>query len=146
MITHTHISTTTLTKTQGLWGMALMLLFVFPLAYALPGSDVGGCVENAWDSLAMVKHSTHLQLILAAFFVSVRASVCRIAVFADWLWLWLWLCLDPCTIALTLDSAVLPNNRWRRTTSSPCMSRTSSLQCGMRYSTISGLFLFGVRN
>lgn len=63
-----------------------MLLFVFPLAYALPGSDVGGCVENVWDSLAMVKHSTHLQLILAAFFVSVRASVCRVAVYAGRFW------------------------------------------------------------
>lgn len=55
--------------------MALMLLFVFPLAYILPGSDAGGCVENVWDSLAMVRHSTHLQLILAAFFVSVRSFV-----------------------------------------------------------------------
>lgn len=55
--------------------MFLMLLFVFPLAYALPGSDVGGCVENVWDSLAMVHNSRPLQLILAAFFVSVRDGI-----------------------------------------------------------------------
>lgn len=53
--------------------MALMLLVVFPLAYALPGSDAGGCLENVGDAVAMVRHSRPLQLILLAFFVSVAA-------------------------------------------------------------------------
>lgn len=54
--------------------MALMLFLVFPLAYWLPGTDAGGCVENVWDSLAMVKNSRPLQLILLAFFISVRVT------------------------------------------------------------------------
>ncbi len=67
---------------QGLWGMALMLGIVFPLAYLLPGSDAGGCVENVWDALAMVQNSHSLQMILLLFFVSVRGvALCGLVVF-----------------------------------------------------------------
>ena len=56
---------------EGVWGMVLMCLIVFPLAYYTPGGDTGGSVENVWDSLVMVQNSKPLQLILVAFFVSV---------------------------------------------------------------------------
>lgn len=56
--------------------MALMLFIVFPLAYVIPGTDAGGSVENVWDAWAMVKNSRPLQIMLLAFFVSVRGAPC----------------------------------------------------------------------
>lgn len=56
---------------EGLWGTLLMPLVVFPWAYILPGSDVGGCLENLFDSYVMISNSTVIQLVLLAFTLTV---------------------------------------------------------------------------
>lgn len=56
---------------EGLWGTILMPLVVFPWAFILPGTDVGGCVENLWDSFIMTSNSTSIQLVLGAFCLTV---------------------------------------------------------------------------
>lgn len=48
---------------EGLFGVAMMCLVVFPLAYFIPGQDAG-CFENILDSVVMIKHSWILQGIL----------------------------------------------------------------------------------
>lgn len=48
-----------------------MVVVVFPCAYLMPGADVGGRVENVWDSVVMVQNSKGLQIILTAFFFTV---------------------------------------------------------------------------
>lgn len=42
---------------EGVWGAAIMLAIVLPWAGLLPGSDQGGCVENAMDSWIMLQNS-----------------------------------------------------------------------------------------
>ena len=56
---------------EGLWGALLMPIVVFPWAYILPGTDVGGCMENIRDSYVMVANSSAIQLILLAFTLTV---------------------------------------------------------------------------
>ncbi|GJQ13292.1 hypothetical protein GpartN1_g5083.t1 [Galdieria partita] len=48
---------------EGLFGVAMMLLLVFPLAYWIPGQD-SGSLENILDSFIMIEHSWVLQGIL----------------------------------------------------------------------------------
>ncbi|EME27408.1 Solute carrier family 35 member F6 [Galdieria sulphuraria] len=48
---------------EGLFGVAMMLLIVFPLAYWVPGQD-SGSLENILDSFIMIEHSWILQGIL----------------------------------------------------------------------------------
>ena len=56
---------------EGLWGALLMPIVVFPWAYILPGSDVGGCMENVYDSWVMVGNSGAIQAVLAVFTITV---------------------------------------------------------------------------
>ena len=56
---------------EGLWGTLLMPIVVFPWAYILPGTDVGGCLENVYDSWVMTRNSGAIQLILAIFTLTV---------------------------------------------------------------------------
>ena len=56
---------------EGLWGALLMPIVVFPWAYILPGTDVGGCMENIYDSYVMVQRSSAIQLILVIFTLTV---------------------------------------------------------------------------
>jgi len=56
---------------EGLWGTILMPLIVFPWAYVLPGSDVGGCVENFYDAYVQMCNSTSVQIVLLIFTVTV---------------------------------------------------------------------------
>ena len=56
---------------EGLWGAVLMPIVVFPWAYILPGTDVGGCMENIHDSYVMIQHSTGIQLVLVVFTLTV---------------------------------------------------------------------------
>ena len=55
---------------EGVWGTILMLLFVFPVAYVLPGEDKGS-LENIYDTFVMVSNSQAIQIVLFAFFVTV---------------------------------------------------------------------------
>ncbi|KAK4535512.1 hypothetical protein CDCA_CDCA05G1537 [Cyanidium caldarium] len=49
---------------EGLYGMALCVLVLFPLAYLLPGYDLGGRWEDEVDSVVMIAHSGALAAIL----------------------------------------------------------------------------------
>ena len=42
---------------EGVWGVLIMVLVVFPWAQMLPGSDQGACLENLADSWIMVQNS-----------------------------------------------------------------------------------------
>jgi hypothetical protein len=46
---------------EGLWGTVLTLILVYPLAYALPGKD-NGSFEDPYDAIAMIQHSSTLQV------------------------------------------------------------------------------------
>lgn len=45
---------------EGVWGTIIML-FIFPIAAALPGRDLGS-VENVLDSFHMVSQSSTIQV------------------------------------------------------------------------------------
>eukprot|EP01041_Mallomonas_annulata_P009171 gene9171-19002_t len=45
---------------EGIWGALLTLVFVYPVAYLVPGAD-NGSYENPWDSLLMIQNSRWLQ-------------------------------------------------------------------------------------
>ncbi len=51
---------------EGLWGAALSLLVVYPLAYLAPGQD-NGSFEDPFDALAMIGNSTQLLVSAASF-------------------------------------------------------------------------------
>jgi hypothetical protein len=46
---------------EGLWGMLISLVIVYPIAYAMPGSD-NGSYEDPWDAIHMIKSSSFLQV------------------------------------------------------------------------------------
>lgn len=56
---------------EGVWGMLLMPAVVFPWAYILPGTDVGGCIENIFDSYVMLVNSRAIQWVLISFTVTI---------------------------------------------------------------------------
>jgi hypothetical protein len=49
---------------EGLWGTMLTLVLVYPLAYALPGTD-NGSFENPYDAMAMISNSPSLKVFLS---------------------------------------------------------------------------------
>jgi hypothetical protein len=49
---------------EGIYGIGLCVLVIFPLAYLLPGADYGHRWEDTVDSLVMIAHSGTLVLIL----------------------------------------------------------------------------------
>ncbi len=49
---------------EGIWGMVLTVLIIYPVAYALPGEDCGS-FENPFDSIAMISNSKTLQVTTA---------------------------------------------------------------------------------
>jgi len=55
---------------EGFWGSLLMICFIFPVAYLVPGKDKG-CYEDIFDSLVMIKNSTNIQIVLFTFFFTV---------------------------------------------------------------------------
>lgn len=61
---------------EGIWGTILCVFIFYPLAYFLPGSDVGGCFENPIDTITMVAGSKELQAILLWFMVTVTVYNC----------------------------------------------------------------------
>ncbi|KAK9918918.1 hypothetical protein WJX75_008024 [Coccomyxa subellipsoidea] len=56
---------------EGLWGTLGMAIIGMPLAWLLPGSDIGGREENTVDSLAMLWNSDALNAVNTLFFWSV---------------------------------------------------------------------------
>ena len=61
---------------EGLWGTALSLFVIYPLAYMLPGSDVDGCYENPWNDFYMVSSSPVLPMLVVGFVFTVTAYNC----------------------------------------------------------------------
>jgi drug/metabolite transporter (DMT)-like permease len=60
---------------EGLWGTALTLLVVYPLAYMIPGQD-NGSFENPFDAMHMIGNNGNLQLLLLGFVVTVTVYNC----------------------------------------------------------------------
>jgi len=61
---------------EGAWGVILCILVVYPAAYMIPGSDVGGCYENPWDSLEMLRTSVTLRTLILSFMATVTVYNC----------------------------------------------------------------------
>lgn len=55
---------------EGVWGSILMLLFVFPLVYLIPGADQGS-VESSADTLVMLENSSALRSLVWLYVFSV---------------------------------------------------------------------------
>lgn len=52
---------------EGLWGAVLMPVFVFPIAYLLPGNDVGGSMENVRDAFHIANNNPAIMILLLSF-------------------------------------------------------------------------------
>ncbi|CAD7949640.1 unnamed protein product [Amoebophrya sp. A25] len=61
---------------EGIWGVLIMLLIVFPMMEILPGNDVGGVQENTVDTLTMLSNSAGLQTMLAVPAVRTTSRAC----------------------------------------------------------------------
>jgi drug/metabolite transporter (DMT)-like permease len=53
---------------EGVWGSLLMLLVVYPLAFAWPGTDHGS-FENLGNTLSLYRNSSEIQTMFIAYFV-----------------------------------------------------------------------------
>jgi hypothetical protein len=60
---------------EGLWGTFLTIIFVYPLAYALPGLD-NGSFENPYDAMAMIRNSPTLPWLIFGFAITVTVYNC----------------------------------------------------------------------
>jgi drug/metabolite transporter (DMT)-like permease len=46
---------------EGFWGTVVCIFVLYPICYALPGADVGGTMENPYDTIAMMQNSAELR-------------------------------------------------------------------------------------
>ena len=60
---------------EGLWGTALSLFVIYPLAYILPGNDVDGCFENPWNDFYMISSSPVLPMLVIGFVLTVTGFI-----------------------------------------------------------------------
>lgn len=67
-----NVSPLVLTGMEGLWGTVICLFILYPLAYTLPGPD-HGCIENPYNTWALISNSAAIQNIFCLYFVSVFA-------------------------------------------------------------------------
>jgi hypothetical protein len=56
---------------EGFWGTVVCAFVLYPLCYALPGADVGGTMENPYDTIAMMQNSKPLQNMFFLYFLSI---------------------------------------------------------------------------
>ena len=63
---------------EGIWGTILTLTLVYPMAYYLPGNDVGGCYENPWDAIEMIRSSPKLYALTICFVLTVTCYNCAV--------------------------------------------------------------------
>jgi len=63
---------------EGIWGTIITLLLVYPMAYHLPGNDVGGCYENPWDAVEMIRSSPQLYALIISFVLTVTCYNCAV--------------------------------------------------------------------
>ena len=66
------VSPLLLTGMEGFWGTVICLFVLYPLAYYLPGSD-HGCIENPFNTWALISNSVAIQNIFLLYFMSVFA-------------------------------------------------------------------------
>jgi hypothetical protein len=57
---------------EGLWGTVICVFILYPLAYFLPGPD-HGCIENPYNTLALISNSSAIQNMFCLYFVCVFA-------------------------------------------------------------------------
>lgn len=57
---------------EGLWGSVICLFILYPLAYVTPGPD-HGCVENPFNTIAMLSNSSAVQFMFVLYFFAVFA-------------------------------------------------------------------------
>lgn len=57
---------------EGLWGSILCLFVLYPVLYAIPGNDFGS-LENPFNAVHMITHSTSIQVTFFVFFFSTLA-------------------------------------------------------------------------
>jgi len=55
---------------EGFWGSILMIFFIFPVAYWVPGSDKGH-YEDVFDSIVMLENNNSIKIVLFVFFITV---------------------------------------------------------------------------
>lgn len=55
---------------EGVWGVVMCFAIIFPVVGSVPGSDVGGVMENLQNDEAMLKNSTQLQTVIIVYLVS----------------------------------------------------------------------------
>jgi len=67
-----NVSPLVLTGMEGFWGTVICLFVLYPLAYFLPGSD-HGCIENPYNTMALISNSTSIQSMFCLYFVCVFA-------------------------------------------------------------------------
>jgi len=56
---------------EGFWGTVVCVFVLYPICYALPGGDVGGTMENPYDTLAMMQNSPELRQMFLFYFLSI---------------------------------------------------------------------------
>ena len=69
LLKHVNMPGTLIVGYEGVWGVLIMCLIVFPLLRYLPGSDYGDSQENTLDTLTMIENSTNIQIMLAIYLV-----------------------------------------------------------------------------
>ena len=62
---------------EGLWGMVLSLLVIYPVAYIVPGSDMGS-YENPFNSFYMIYNSPLLTRVVIGFVLFVTCYNCSV--------------------------------------------------------------------
>jgi len=56
---------------EGFWGTVVCIFVLYPICYALPGADVGGTMENPYDTIAMMQNSPELRQMFLFYFLSI---------------------------------------------------------------------------
>lgn len=56
---------------EGFWGTVVCMFVLYPICYALPGADVGGTMENPYDTIAMMQNSPELRQMFLFYFLSI---------------------------------------------------------------------------
>lgn len=55
---------------EGVWGVMIMIVIMFPLLYSLPGDDAGGSMENALDTWRMLNNNPNLFCLIGLYIFS----------------------------------------------------------------------------
>lgn len=73
---------------EGLWGSLICVFILYPVAYYSPGPDYG-CVENPYNTMAMIRNSTEVQQMFILYFFSILSYnilACLVTFMMDSVW------------------------------------------------------------